>query len=75
MLLQVSDDEPCPADLVLLWSALPGRVAYIKTTNLDGESNLKLRSTVNGLELKSFDEALSLNGRITCEVPNVSLAK
>ena len=40
---QVSDDELFPADLVCLSSALEDNVAFIKTTNLDGENNLKIR--------------------------------
>ena len=41
--VRVLDDELFPADLVCLHSALPDKVAFIKTTNLDGESNLKIR--------------------------------
>ena len=42
-LLVVKDDELFPADLLCLWSELPERVCFIKTTNLDGETNLKNR--------------------------------
>ena len=42
-LLLVRDDELFPADLLCLWSELPERVCFIKTTNLDGETNLKNR--------------------------------
>ena len=42
-LLVVRDDELFPADLLCLWSELPERVCFIKTTNLDGETNLKNR--------------------------------
>ena len=42
-IVRVADDELFPADLVCLASALPDKVAFIKTTNLDGESNLKIR--------------------------------
>ena len=39
----MEDNELFPADLLCLHSALPDRVCFIKTTNLDGESNLKIR--------------------------------
>ncbi|KAF4725986.1 hypothetical protein FOZ62_002283, partial [Perkinsus olseni] len=44
----VMDQEPIPADLVLLLSshaenAKTGSVAYMETSNLDGETNLKTR--------------------------------
>ena len=42
-LLVVRDDELFPADLLCLWSELPEQVCFIKTTNLDGETNLKHR--------------------------------
>ena len=41
--VRVLDNELFPADLVCLHSGLPDKVAFIKTTNLDGESNLKIR--------------------------------
>ena len=42
-LLVVRDEELFPADLLCLHSELPERVCFIKTTNLDGETNLKHR--------------------------------
>lgn len=41
--LKVHDDELFPADLLCLHSALPDGVCFIRTTNLDGETNLKIR--------------------------------
>ena len=43
----VRDDENFPADLLCLYSALPDNVCFIKTTNLDGETNLKIRKPVD----------------------------
>ena len=43
-MLRVNDDEEFPADMLCLHSSLPEKVCFIKTTNLDGESNLKIRS-------------------------------
>ena len=47
------DEELFPADLMCLHSELPENVCYIKTTNLDGETNLKIRKPVDlkGLQL------------------------
>lgn len=43
--VQVRDDELVPADLLLLRCGLgrQGQVAFVRTTNLDGETNLKVR--------------------------------
>ncbi|CAJ1343323.1 unnamed protein product [Effrenium voratum] len=55
-------DEPFPADLLLL-CAEGGQGAFISTVNLDGETNLKLRTAP-----KAFSSFRSLStGR--CEVP------
>ena len=43
---QVRDGELLPADLLLLRAGLPGGVAFVRTTNLDGETNLKIRHAV-----------------------------
>ena len=43
----VRDDELFPADLMCLYSNLAENVCFIKTTNLDGETNLKIRKPVD----------------------------
>ena len=42
-IVRVGDEELFPADLLCLASALPDNVCFIRTTNLDGETNLKVR--------------------------------
>uniref|UniRef100_A0A8D2L041 Phospholipid-transporting ATPase n=1 Tax=Varanus komodoensis TaxID=61221 RepID=A0A8D2L041_VARKO len=60
-----------PADTVLLSSSEPQAMCYIETSNLDGETNLKIRQ---GLpltsEIKDMDSLMRLSGRIECESPN-----
>jgi P-type E1-E2 ATPase len=41
--LMMRDGELFPADLLCLHCALPERIAYVTTTNLDGETNLKVK--------------------------------
>lgn len=41
--VKVNNEEPFPADLVLLSSSEPEGLCYIETANLDGETNLKIK--------------------------------
>lgn len=43
----VRDNELFPADLMCLYSSLEERVCFIKTTNLDGETNLKIKKPLD----------------------------
>ncbi|KAJ1404945.1 P-type ATPase, subfamily IV, partial [Sesbania bispinosa] len=73
-IVKVEKDEFFPADLLLLSSSYEDAVCYAETTNLDGETNLKLKQ---GLEVtSSLNEDLNFrNFRATvkCEDPNASL--
>lgn len=44
-IMKVCDKEEIPADVVLLTSSETGGVAYIETANVDGETNLKIRTS------------------------------
>uniref|UniRef100_A0A7M4EQG6 Phospholipid-transporting ATPase n=1 Tax=Crocodylus porosus TaxID=8502 RepID=A0A7M4EQG6_CROPO len=67
----IKGKEYIPADTVLLSSSEPQAMCYIETSNLDGETNLKIRQ---GLpltsDIKDIDSLMQLSGRIECESPN-----
>jgi P-type E1-E2 ATPase len=44
--LKVKDNELFPADLLCLHCDLDERICFVKTTNLDGETNLKVKRFV-----------------------------
>jgi len=46
-IVRVKDDELFPADILCLKTGLRDKVCFIRTTNLDGESNLKIRKPVD----------------------------
>ncbi|ONI09045.1 hypothetical protein PRUPE_5G214200 [Prunus persica] len=73
-IVKVEKDEYFPADLILLSSSYDEALCYVETTNLDGETNLKLKqaleATSNLHEDSSFD---NFKGVIRCEDPNANL--
>ncbi|KAH7307649.1 hypothetical protein KP509_22G070700 [Ceratopteris richardii] len=72
--VQVQKDEFFPADLLMLSSSYPDGVCYVETMNLDGETNLKLKKTLEAtLELDGDDEFKGFTGTIRCEDPNPNL--
>jgi phospholipid-transporting ATPase len=58
-ILRVENDKYFPADLVLLSSSEPQGICYIETSNLDGETNLKIRSAVQSTVHLSDEENLA----------------
>jgi P-type E1-E2 ATPase len=48
--LMINEGEIFPADLILLNSSLPDGTAYIQTSSLDGEKNLKKRVIPKNIE-------------------------
>ncbi|XP_078534375.1 phospholipid-transporting ATPase IA isoform X4 [Lissotriton helveticus] len=70
-IVNINGKEYIPADTMLLSSSEPQAMCYIETSNLDGETNLKIRQ---GLpltsEIRDIDALMRLSGRIECEGPN-----
>ncbi|XP_029444476.1 phospholipid-transporting ATPase IA isoform X2 [Rhinatrema bivittatum] len=70
-IIKINGKDYVPADTVLLSSSEPQSMCYIETSNLDGETNLKIRQ---GLpltsDMKDIDSLMRLSGKIECESPN-----
>ncbi|MEE4247347.1 MAG: hypothetical protein V2I33_18210 [Kangiellaceae bacterium] len=68
------EDEPFPADMVYISCSSQDGVAFINTMNLDGETNLKERVALdNTKEIANEISLFTLTGRISADVPNMSL--
>ncbi|KAI6215006.1 Phospholipid-transporting ATPase [Aphelenchoides besseyi] len=73
-LVQIQNSQSFPADLVLLSSSENYGMAYIETSSLDGETNLKIRQAHNSTcHLISADVLKNFNAVIECEPPNKHL--
>ncbi|XP_004299251.1 PREDICTED: putative phospholipid-transporting ATPase 9 [Fragaria vesca subsp. vesca] len=74
-IVKVEKDQFFPADLILLSSSYDEAHCYVETTNLDGETNLKIKQSLEATssnihEDSSFKDFKAL---IRCEDPNASL--
>ena len=75
-IVRVNNEEPFPADLILISSSEPEGLCYIETANLDGETNLKIKqSRTETVHLKNAGDLIRgfSNARILSEQPNSSL--
>ncbi|XP_048122177.1 phospholipid-transporting ATPase IB isoform X2 [Alosa alosa] len=70
-IVKVTNGQHLPADMVIVSSSEPQAMCYIETSNLDGETNLKIRQGLSlTAALQSLEELMSLSGRLECEGPN-----
>ncbi|GAB2269219.1 Probable phospholipid-transporting ATPase 4 [Dionaea muscipula] len=72
--VKVEKDHFFPADLLLLSSSYEDGICYVETMNLDGETNLKVKRSLE-VTLPLDDDATfkDFTGIIKCEDPNSSL--
>lgn len=75
-LLYLRENDEVPCDLVILKTAdAETHCAYVQTTNLDGETDLKTRNAVRVTATMSEEELLALRGTIECAAPNAEIYK
>ncbi|XP_069747548.1 phospholipid-transporting ATPase IB-like isoform X4 [Narcine bancroftii] len=69
--VMVTNGQRLPADILIVSSSEPQAMCYIETSNLDGETNLKIRQ---GLQLtanmQSTADLMKMTGNLECDVPN-----
>ena len=72
-IVRVLNTKSFPADLILLASSEPQGMCYIETANLDGETNLKIRSALavtSEFTDKSQLSQSNFRGTMVAELPN-----
>jgi len=75
-ILEVLEDEPFPADMILLHSPLEDGKCYVETAELDGETNLKIRVAQEDIFASIGDHFAAgklVGGHVKCDNPNNEL--
>ncbi|KAL3644621.1 putative phospholipid-transporting ATPase 9 [Castilleja foliolosa] len=72
-IVKVEKDEFFPADLLLLSSSYDDAVCYVETTNLDGETNLKLKQALEPTSFLTESDIKNFWAVVKCEDPNANL--
>jgi len=73
-IVRVENSSFFPADLILLSSSEPDALCYIETSNLDGETNLKVRQGLpETANLTNAEVVSEIRGVLKSEQPNNSL--
>uniref|UniRef100_A0A672G4E4 Phospholipid-transporting ATPase n=1 Tax=Salarias fasciatus TaxID=181472 RepID=A0A672G4E4_SALFA len=63
-IVKVTNGQHLPADMVIVSSSEPQAMCYTETSNLDGETNLKIR------QVQTLEDLMAMTGRLECEGPN-----
>eukprot|EP00268_Persea_americana_P043553 TRINITY_DN4382_c0_g1_i1.p1 TRINITY_DN4382_c0_g1~~TRINITY_DN4382_c0_g1_i1.p1 ORF type:complete len:1225 (+),score=236.00 TRINITY_DN4382_c0_g1_i1:478-4152(+) len=72
--VKVEKDQFFPADLLLLSSSYEDGICYVETVNLDGETNLKVKRSLEvTLPLDDDVTFKDFTGTVRCEDPNPNL--
>ncbi|KAJ7076878.1 calcium transporting ATPase [Mycena belliarum] len=72
--VRLESDDFIPADMILIASSEPEGLCYIETSNLDGETNLKIKqASTHTSSLTAPQLVNTLRGSLRSEQPNNSL--
>ncbi|WOL09078.1 phospholipid-transporting ATPase 6-like [Canna indica] len=72
--VKVEKDQFFPADLLLLSSSFEDGICYVETMNLDGETNLKVKRSLEVTQALEDDASFKdFTATIRCEDPNPNL--
>ncbi|KAJ2358950.1 aminophospholipid translocase, partial [Coemansia sp. RSA 2611] len=73
-ILRIQNKEALPADVVIISSSEPEGMCYIETSNLDGETNLKVKQALpETAKFLTPADLADLRGHMKTELPNDSL--
>ncbi|XP_057301942.1 phospholipid-transporting ATPase IF-like isoform X1 [Hydractinia symbiolongicarpus] len=75
-IVKVQNNEEIPCDLVVISSCEEEGKAHIMTANLDGETNLKVRSSLlETAQLTTAQDLTNFQGKVECDHPEYDMYK
>lgn len=74
-MIRVEKDNEFPADMLVLKSAKENGSVFIDTLNLDGESNLKVKSALPEIQKLKDEQVWNFDGQIICDEANENLER
>eukprot|EP00736_Rhodelphis_marinus_P004197 Rmarinus@m.28948 len=73
-IIKITNKEPLPCDIVVLSSSETEGIAYVETSGLDGETNLKIRQAKKETQdINTPEKALMFQASLEVEPPNTRL--
>eukprot|EP01125_Pyxidicula_operculata_P007945 TRINITY_DN2680_c1_g1_i1.p1 TRINITY_DN2680_c1_g1~~TRINITY_DN2680_c1_g1_i1.p1 ORF type:complete len:1154 (+),score=239.21 TRINITY_DN2680_c1_g1_i1:18-3479(+) len=69
-ILYISENQEVPADCLILNTSHQDGVCYVETSNLDGETNLKLFKAIPETLIVNMENVANIKGLIKAEQPN-----
>ncbi|CAI2170053.1 12394_t:CDS:2 [Funneliformis geosporum] len=72
--IKLRNDDFIPADIIILSTSEPNSLCYVETKNLDGETNLKIRSSVPETDhLTTPEDCANIQFYVDSEPPTTNL--
>jgi magnesium-transporting ATPase (P-type) len=69
-IVKVENKDSFPADIVMISTSEPQGLCYVETSNLDGETNLKIKRAKADTNTFTEDRISDFRATVQCENPN-----
>ncbi|KYQ94389.1 transmembrane protein [Tieghemostelium lacteum] len=74
-IIKILNHQPFPSDIIMFNTNLDDGICYVETSQLDGETNLKMFKANQETNTLAEDQLVQLKAQVECELPNNNLYK